>query len=69
MIRVCARPDAGRRPMQKHRDEIHLDSYSWGETQTGMSNSGSPLARFAGAVRPHAKGQSQVMQACAAGRH
>src|SRR5437763_4269432 len=59
----------------KHKDEIHIESFSWGMNQTGTAGTGGGMG--AGKVQVHdinitkfvEKSSADLMYACASGKH
>ncbi len=59
----------------KHKDEIELESFSWGETNSGSSSSGSGggtgrvSMQDVHVTKKHDKSSPNLMLACATGQH
>jgi type VI secretion system secreted protein Hcp len=62
---------------EKHKDEIQLESFSWGETQSGRAGDSAHTGGGAGkvnmqdfhAVKRYSKASPKLMLACANGEH
>jgi hypothetical protein len=55
---------------EKQKEEIYIESYSWGQVQSTPTNSNSPSQRLqAPSAPPSRASSSRLMLACAAGKH
>jgi hypothetical protein len=55
---------------EKHKDEIHIESFSWGQLQSTPTNSSSPSQRLqTPSAPPSQTATASLMLSCAAGKH